>query len=99
MRDSSNPADTRVTISPTDGWPAVNFRELMDHRDLILFFIWRDLKVRYHQTALGALWVVLKPLLTMLMMTVVFGALAGVPSDGTSYPVFCFAGLIVWNFF
>ena len=92
-------AATRVSIRPTHGWLGLNIRELFAHRDLIAFFIWRDIKVRYRQTALGVLWVVIQPLMTMLMMSVVFGTLAHVPSDGITYPVFCFAGLILWGLF
>jgi lipopolysaccharide transport system permease protein len=94
-----NPASARVKIGPTQGWHGLNIGELYAYRDLIGFFIWRDIKVRYRQTVLGALWVLLKPLMTMILMTVVFGKLAGMPSDGISYPVFCFAGLVLWGFF
>ena len=95
----SKPTAPRITIAATRGWRALNLAELFAYRDLIFFFIWRDIKVRYRQTALGVLWVVIKPLLTMLMMAIVFGLLARVPSDGTSYPVFCFTGLVLWGYF
>jgi lipopolysaccharide transport system permease protein len=89
----------RVTIAPTRGMPTVGVRELYAHRELIFFFVWRDIKVRYRQTILGVFWVVIQPILTMAVMAVVFGALARVPSDGTNYPVFCFAGLLLWSYF
>jgi lipopolysaccharide transport system permease protein len=77
----------------------VNFLDLWTYRELLYFLIWRDLKVRYKQTALGVTWVVLQPLLTTLIFTVVFGRLTRVPTDGLPYPVFAFTGLLVWNFF
>jgi lipopolysaccharide transport system permease protein len=77
----------------------VNFLDLWTYRELLYFLIWRDLKVRYKQTALGVAWVVLQPLLTTLIFTVVFGRLTRVPTDGVPYPVFAFTGLLVWNFF
>lgn len=95
----SSSSYTPNTIAPTRGWPALKLDELLAHRDLIFFFIARDIKVRYRQTVLGILWVVIKPLLTMLMMTIVFGVLARMPSDGTSYPVFCLTGLVLWSYF
>jgi lipopolysaccharide transport system permease protein len=89
----------RITIRPTKGWAALRLRELVAYRDLIFFFVWRDIKVRYRQTLLGASWAVLQPLMTMIMMAVVFGRFAGIPSDGAPYPVFCFTGLVLWSFF
>jgi lipopolysaccharide transport system permease protein len=98
MEISSAPL-TPTTIRPSGGRAALNLTELINYRDLIFFFVWRDIKVRYRQTVLGASWAVIQPLLTMTMMAVVFGRLAGVPSDGAPYPVFCFAGLVLWSFF
>jgi lipopolysaccharide transport system permease protein len=74
-------------------------RELWDHRELLYFLTWRDIKVRYKQTALGASWAVLQPLLTMLIFSVVFGRLAKIPSDGVPYPLFAFTALLPWTFF
>jgi lipopolysaccharide transport system permease protein len=90
---------SRVTIRPTRGWVALNLRELYGYRDLIGFFVWRDIKVRYRQTLLGASWAVIQPLMTMIIMALVFGRLARLPSDGAPYPIFCFTGLVLWNFF
>ena len=73
--------------------------ELWTHRELLYFLTWRDVKLRYKQTALGALWAVLQPFLMMVVFTVLFGRLAHVPSDGLPYPVFAFAGLVPWQFF
>src|SRR5262249_45744162 len=73
--------------------------ELWTHRELLYFLTWRDVKLRYKQTALGALWAVLQPLLMMVVFTLLFGKLAHVPSDGLPYPIFAFAGLVPWQFF
>ena len=78
-------------------WDALG--ELWTHRELLYFLTWRDVKLRYKQTALGALWAVLQPLLMMVVFTVLFGRLAHVPSDGLPYPIFAFAGLVPWQFF
>jgi lipopolysaccharide transport system permease protein len=73
--------------------------DLWRHRDLFYFLMWRDVKVRYKQTFLGASWAILQPLLTMILFTVIFGRLAKVPSDGIPYPIFAYAGLLPWTFF
>jgi lipopolysaccharide transport system permease protein len=88
-----------VTIKPSRSWVALDLRDLWLHRELLYFLIWRDVKVRYKQTLLGVLWVVIQPLLTTLIFTLFFGILAGVPSEGMPYPVFVFAGLLPWMFF
>jgi lipopolysaccharide transport system permease protein len=74
-------------------------KELLHHRELLYFFVWRDLKVRYHQTLLGAGWAILQPLLAMIVFSVVFGRLAKMPSDGVPYPLFVYSGLVVWTYF
>jgi lipopolysaccharide transport system permease protein len=88
-----------IIIQATSGWNALNLFELWEHRDLIYFFLWRDRKVRYKQTVLGVLWVVLQPLAAMLIFTVFFGKLAKVPSDGIPYPLFAYTALVPWLFF
>jgi lipopolysaccharide transport system permease protein len=88
-----------VVIKSTRRWTSLNLSELWAHRDLFYFLIWRDVKVRYKQTALGVIWAILQPLLTMMVFTFLFGKLARVPSDGMPYPIFVFAGLLPWNFF
>jgi lipopolysaccharide transport system permease protein len=88
-----------LTIESARGWTNLDLRDLWAHRDLFYFLVWRDVKVRYKQTALGVAWAVLQPLLTMVVFTVIFGRLAGVPSDGEPYPIFVYAGLLPWNFF
>src|SRR5437870_9183471 len=77
----------------------VEVRELWTYRELLYFLVWRDIKVRYKQTALGAVWAVLQPVLTMAVFTVFLGRLAKVPSDGLAYPLFSFSGLVPWTYF
>lgn len=90
----------RLTIiKPSSGWSALNLRDLWLYRELILFMTWRDLKVRYKQTLLGASWAVLQPFLTMVVFSIFFGNLANVPSDGVPYPIFSYTALIPWTLF
>src|SRR5689334_12695097 len=90
----------RVTVvRPSHGWLSIDLRELWEYRDLIYFLVWRDIKVRYKQTALGAAWAVLQPLLTMVVFSLFFGRLSRVPSDGVPYPLFSLAALVPWSFF
>lgn len=88
-----------VVIRPPSGWRVVNVTELWRFRELLFFLVWRDVKVRYKQTALGVAWAVLQPLLMMAVFTVFFGRLAGLPSGDVPYPLFAFAGLLPWTFF
>jgi lipopolysaccharide transport system permease protein len=94
------PAPTAVVrIEPPRGWFNLRLGELWAYRELLYFFVWRDIKVRYAQTAVGVLWVVLQPLLTMLVFTLFFGRLAKLPSEGLPYPVFYFSALVPWVYF
>jgi lipopolysaccharide transport system permease protein len=86
-------------IEPPRGWFDFRLKELWDYRELLYFFVWRDVKIRYKQTAIGVLWVVLQPLLTMLVFTLFFGKLAKLPSQGLPYPVFYFAAVVPWMYF
>jgi len=86
-------------IEPAKGWTAVGLRELWQYRELLYFLIWRDVKVRYKQTALGAAWAIIQPLFMMLVFSLFFGRLARVPSDGIPYPVFSFCALLPWQLF
>jgi lipopolysaccharide transport system permease protein len=88
-----------ITIEPSRGWVALNLRDLWAYRELLYFLTWRDVKVRYKQTVLGAAWAVIQPLFTMLVFWLFFGQLAGMPSDGIPYPLFALAGLLPWTFF
>lgn len=89
----------RTFIRPPQGWQLVNVRELWQYRELLYFLTWRDVKVRYKQTVLGAAWAILQPLLMMIVFSVFFGRLARVDSGGLPYPLFAFAGLLPWTFF
>jgi lipopolysaccharide transport system permease protein len=86
-------------IHPSRGWISLNLGELWAYRELLYFLVWRDIKVRYKQTALGASWAIIQPFFTMVVFSLFFGRLAGVPSDGVPYPVFSFAALVPWTFF
>ena len=100
--------DTTLTI-PSDlprtrreaskGWAWPKLRELWEYRELLYFFAWRDIKVRYKQTVMGALWAIIQPFFTMVIFSLFFGRLANVPSDGVPYPVFSFTALVPWTFF
>src|SRR5579863_7400891 len=88
-----------TTIAPSSGWLDLNLRELWDFRELLYFFVWRDLKVRYKQTAIGAAWAVLQPFMTMVVFSIFFGTLAKIPSHGLPYPVFYYTALLPWTYF
>lgn len=88
-----------TTIAPAGRWTPVDVRELWAYRGLLVFLVWRDIKVRYAQTALGAAWAVLQPLLSMFVFTVIFGTFAKVPSDGLPYAAFALAALVPWTYF
>src|SRR5437667_1248532 len=88
-----------VRIQPSTGWVSLGIGELWRYRELIYFLTWRDLKVRYKQTALGAAWAILQPIVTMVVFSVIFGNLAKVPSDGLPYPIFAFCALLPWQLF
>jgi len=88
-----------VLIEPSRSWLSLNLGEFWAYRELLYFLVWRDVKVRYKQTAIGIGWTILQPLLTMVIFTLVFGRLAKVPSDGLPYPVFAYTALLPWNLF
>lgn len=88
-----------VSIRPGGAWVALNLRDLWHYRDLLYFLTWRDVKVRYKQTALGAAWAIMQPLFTMIIFSLIFGRMAGIKSDGVPYPLFAYAGLLPWTFF
>jgi lipopolysaccharide transport system permease protein len=98
--DSPPPVSTTLTVlEPPLGWQVINARELWKARELIFFLAWRDVKVRYKQTVLGAAWAVLQPLMMMVVFSIFFGRMAGVPSGGVPYPLFVLSGLLPWSFF
>jgi lipopolysaccharide transport system permease protein len=88
-----------LVIRPRSGWQLIDWRELREYRDLFSFLVWRGVKVRYAQSALGIGWAVIQPVLSMLVFTLVFGRLAKVRSDGIPYALFSFVGLAPWTFF
>jgi lipopolysaccharide transport system permease protein len=97
---SSSSMDIPVfRIEPSRGWTSLGLRELWEYRELLYFLIWRDIKVRYKQTVLGAAWAILQPFLAMVVFSIFFGRLAQIPSDGVPYPIFSFAALVPWTFF
>lgn len=88
-----------VRIAPSRGWALGKLKELWQYRELLYFLVWRDIKVRYKQTILGLFWAILQPVMTMIVFSIFFGRLAGVPSDGIPYPIFSYAALVPWTFF
>ena len=88
-----------VRIQPAKGIVPLNLREVWSYRELIFFLIWRDIKVRYKQSVLGALWAILQPFVTMIVFTIFFGQIAKLPSDGLPYPIFSYSATVPWAFF
>jgi len=88
-----------LLIRPSRGWAALDLADLWQYRELIYFLTWRDIKVRYKQTVLGGAWAILQPFLTMVVFSVFFGRLAGIPSDGLPYPIFAYCALLPWQLF
>ena len=88
-----------ITITSSRGWVPLRLAELWAYRELLYFLVWRDVKVRYKQTVLGAAWAIIQPFLTMVVFSVFFGRLAKMPSDGVPYPIFAYAALVPWTFF
>ena len=96
---AKTPTAPITMIRPLRGWTTINFRELWAYRELLYFLTWRDIKVRYKQTMLGAAWAVIKPLMMMIVFTIFFGNLMNVPSLGIPYPLFSYAALLPWTMF
>src|SRR5918911_76526 len=100
---SSSPVPKQVrepiVIAPSHGWVSLRLRDVWEYRELLYFLIWRDVKVRYKQTALGIGWAILQPFLTMVVFSIFFGRLAKLPSEGIPYPIFRSAPLPHWTFF
>jgi lipopolysaccharide transport system permease protein len=99
MNSSQEVSLTELVIKPSSGWLPLNLRAVWEYRELLYFLTWRDVKVRYKQTALGVAWAVLQPLLLMGAFSIFFGRLAKVPSDGLPYPIFAFSALLPWQLF
>ena len=96
VRTSTPPV---TVIRPSKGWFKFDLRELWEYRELLYFFIWRDIKVRYKQTAIGAAWAVIQPFFTMVVFSLFFGKLAKIPSGGIPYPIFYYSALVPWMYF
>ncbi|MBC7232565.1 MAG: ABC transporter permease [Chloroflexi bacterium] len=88
-----------LIIRPSHGWIALNLRELWQYRELLYFLTWRDIKVRYKQTVLGAAWAIIQPFFTMVVFSIFFGQLAQMPSNGIPYPIFAYSALVPWTYF
>ncbi len=88
-----------MVVRPSHGWVSLRLRELWGYRELLYFLVWRDIKVRYKQTVLGAAWAIIQPMASMLIFSLFFGRLAKMPSDGVPYPLFSFSALVPWTFF
>lgn len=97
--DKANLLEGARRVSPGSGWRGLDLRELWEHRELLYFLVWRDIKVRYKQTLIGVAWSIIQPLLTMLIFTAFFGTLAKLPSDNLPYPLFYYAALLPWAYF
>jgi lipopolysaccharide transport system permease protein len=89
----------RLRIAPSKGWVSLRLKDLWEYRELLYFLTWRDIKVRYKQTALGASWAIIQPFFTMVVFSLFFGKLAKIPSDGVPYPIFSYTALVPWTFF
>jgi len=100
---TDNPSSVSVVpvtvIRPSRGWISLNLRDLWEYRELLYFLTWRDIKVRYKQTVLGAAWAIIQPFFTMVVFSLFFGKLAKMPSDDIPYPIFSYAALVPWTFF
>ncbi len=100
LGDLCPPREVPVTvIRPSRGWISLNLRDLWEYRELLYFLTWRDIKVRYKQTVLGAAWAIIQPFFTMVVFSLFFGRLAKMPSDDIPYPIFSYAALVPWTFF
>jgi len=88
-----------LRIEPSKGWVSLKLHELWEYRELLYFLTWRDIKVRYKQTVLGAAWAIIQPFMTMVVFSLFFGRLAQIPSDGVPYPIWSYAALVPWTFF
>jgi lipopolysaccharide transport system permease protein len=99
MTETTKHEPTTVYIKPSTGFTALNLSDLWIYRELVFFMIWRDIKVRYKQTLLGATWAIIQPVMTMLVFNFLFGTVAKVPTDGIPYPIFSFTALLPWGLF
>lgn len=99
MVENLPPIIHQVVIEPSKGWYSLQLRSIWQYRELLYFLVWRDIKVRYKQTALGVTWVILQPVVSMVVFTILFGYLLQVPSGDVPYPIFSYVALLPWNYF
>src|ERR1041385_4012851 len=99
INSQPTPSLPSLRIEPPKRWPSIDFRELWEYRELLYFLTWRDIKIRYKQTVLGAAWAIIQPVFMMLVFSLFFGKLAKIDSDGIPYPVFAFCALLPWQLF
>ena len=99
MLSIQEPTKPMICIEPTSGWVSLKLHEIWEYRELLYFLTWRDIKVRYKQTVMGAAWAIIQPFFTMVVFSLFFGRLAQMPSDGIPYPIFAYAALVPWVFF
>lgn len=99
ISNNNSSAAPFIRLQPSNGWVSLRIRELWEYRELLYFLVWRDIKVRYKQTVLGASWAIIQPFFTMVVFSLFFGKLAKVPSDGIPYPIFSYTALVPWMFF
>ena len=90
---------TQIVIEPENGWQLIDWRELLEYRDLFYFLVWKNVKVLYKQTVLGFSWAIIRPVFSMIVFSLVFGKLAKISSDGAPYPIFAYAALLPWTYF
>lgn len=98
-RQKKSAATEILRIKPSNGWVSLRLNEVWEYRELLYFLIWRDIKVRYKQTVLGAAWAIIQPFTTMVVFSLFFGKLGKISSDGIPYPIFCYVALVPWTFF
>ena len=99
MSSSSESITQTIVIKPKSGWQLIDWKELIEYRDLFYFLIKRDVLAIYKQTVLGFTWAIIRPVFSMIVFSVIFGGLAGIPSDGIPYPIFSYTALIPWTYF
>ena len=92
-------SENTLVIEPKRGLLKLDLKEIWKFRELLYFLVWRDIKVRYKQTFIGASWAIVQPFFTMVVFTIFFGKIAQIPSDGVPYPIFSYSGLILWTYF
>ncbi|HEY5866637.1 MAG TPA: ABC transporter permease, partial [Candidatus Tectomicrobia bacterium] len=98
-RRKSQSSTTVIRIEPSRGWVSLKLRELWEYRELLYLLAWRDVKIRYKQTVLGAAWAIIQPFFSMVVFSLFFGHLAKMSSDGVPYPIFSYTALVPWVFF